>query len=99
MNQRFDREVKKEDMIVKKIILAAAIAMTFGSCYVFAHHPAEGTVDQDIWDMIDENVEDTPHAELFLDDMGGSDSPAPGMDSDLGSGNSGAEGARNAANR
>ena len=85
--------------MMKKIILATAIAVTFGSSYVFAHHPAQDTVDEEIWEMINENVEDSPHAELFLDDMGGADSSAPGMDSDLGSGNSGSEGARNAANR
>ena len=55
---------------MKKIILATAIAVTFGSSYVFAHHPAEAIVDPEIYAMIDENVADTPHADLVLDDMG-----------------------------
>ena len=82
---------------MKKVILIFAIAITFCGTYVFAHHPAEDTVDQEIWDMIDENVSDSPHADLFLDDMGGADSSAPGNDSDLGPGNSGSEGARSAS--
>ena len=84
---------------MKKVILVFAMAMVFGSSYVVAHHPAEDTVDQDIWDMIDENVSDTPHADLFLEDMGGADSSAPGNDSDLGPGNSGSVGARSASSR
>ena len=82
---------------MKKVILVFAIAMTFGISHVLAHHPAEDTVDQEIWDMIDENVSDSPHADLFLDDMGGADSSAPGNDSDLGPGNSGSVGSRSAA--
>ena len=67
---------------MKKIILASAIALTFGSSYVFAHHPAADIVDDEIYAMIDENVADTPHADLDLTDMG-SDSAA-GAGGDMG---------------
>lgn len=36
----------------------------------FAHHPAADIVDEDIYEMIDENVADTPHAELDFTSMG-----------------------------
>ena len=67
---------------MKKIILASTIALTFGSSYVFAHHPAADIVDDEIYAMIDENVADTPHADLDLTDMG-SDSAA-GAGGDMG---------------
>ncbi|PLX99624.1 MAG: hypothetical protein C0623_09000 [Desulfuromonas sp.] len=38
---------------------------------VFAHHAAEGIVDEEIYEMIDTMVADTPHADLVFDDMGG----------------------------
>ena len=37
----------------------------------YAHHAAEGIVDEEIYDMIDSLVEDTPHAAMTLDDLGG----------------------------
>ena len=36
----------------------------------FAHHPAEAIVDPDIYEMIDDNVADTPHALLDFLTMG-----------------------------
>lgn len=58
---------------MKKIIVATAITLTFSNSYVFAHHPAADIVDPDIYAMIDENVSDSPHADLDLDTMGSSD--------------------------
>ncbi len=37
---------------------------------VMGHHPAEGIVDDEVYEMIDALVADTPHAELDPDDMG-----------------------------
>lgn len=55
---------------MKTLFQAAAIASVFASVSAFAHHPAEDIVDPEIYDMIDENVADTPHAELVFDEMG-----------------------------
>ncbi|MCW8830405.1 MAG: hypothetical protein OQK32_02675 [Gammaproteobacteria bacterium] len=44
--------------------------MTFASVPAFAHHPAADIVDPEIYEMIDANVANTPHADLVLDDMG-----------------------------
>lgn len=52
---------------MKKIILAA-IAATFSSSYVLAHHPAEAIVDPEIYEMIDGNISDS-HDQV-IDDMG-----------------------------
>ena len=53
---------------MKRIITALAIclAMVIASP-VYAHHAAQGTVDDEIWLMIDEMVADTPHATMVLD--------------------------------
>lgn len=37
----------------------------------YAHHAAEGIVDEEIYAMIDAMVADTPHGDLTLDDLGG----------------------------
>jgi hypothetical protein len=37
---------------------------------LWAHHPAEDILDDEIYAMIDDNVADTPHATLTFDDMG-----------------------------
>ena len=55
---------------MKKIVLTSALFMTFASATAFAHHPAADNVDPEIYAMIDENVSDTPHADLTFDDMG-----------------------------
>lgn len=55
---------------MKKVIRIAAFSALFTSVTAFAHHPAADIVDEYIYDMIDENVADTPHADLEFDDMG-----------------------------
>ena len=55
---------------MKKIILATAIAVTFGSSYVLAHHPASDIVDPEIYDRIDENVSESHVENLDTNDMG-----------------------------
>ncbi|MGR9115388.1 MAG: hypothetical protein ACU85E_06445 [Gammaproteobacteria bacterium] len=37
------------------------------STAVLAHHPAEDIVDEDIYEMIDSMVADTPHADLTFE--------------------------------
>lgn len=55
---------------MKKGLLVVA-AMLIMVVPVFAHHAAEGIVDEEIYEMIDTMVADTPHGELTLDDLGG----------------------------
>jgi len=56
---------------VKTVLKVAAIASLFASASAFAHHPAADMVDPETFEMIDENVADTPHADGTTDDMGG----------------------------
>jgi len=60
--------MNKEDAVMKKILLVTAIAVTFASSYVLAHHPAADIVDPEIYDRIDENISDS-HDQV-IDDMG-----------------------------
>ena len=41
---------------------------------VWSHHPAEGIISDDVWQMIDENLEDadSPHLNIDFDDVMGS---------------------------
>lgn len=55
---------------MKNVLKVTAIAALLGSVNAFAHHPAEDIVDPEIYEMIDDNVADTPHADLVFDDMG-----------------------------
>lgn len=56
---------------MKKSLLTSALFVAMASTsVVFAHHPAADRVDPEIYAMIDENVSDTPHAEMTFDDMG-----------------------------
>ena len=55
---------------MKKSLLTATIFMALASTSAFAHHPAADIVDPDIYARIDENVSDTPHADMVFDDMG-----------------------------
>ena len=56
---------------MKKSFLTTAFIVSLASTSAFAHHPAADIVDPEIYAMIDENVADTPHADLTFDDMGG----------------------------
>ena len=55
---------------MKNILKLVAAASMFASVSTFAHHPAADIVDPEIYEMIDENVADTPHADMIFDDMG-----------------------------
>ena len=50
--------------VMKNILQVAVLTSFLASFSAFAHHPAEDIVDEDIYEMIDENVADTPHADL-----------------------------------
>lgn len=55
---------------MKSLVKAAVITSMLASFPAFAHHPAEDIVAEDIYIMIDENVADTPHADLDFSTMG-----------------------------
>lgn len=58
---------------MKNPLYCVALAMVLTAAPVFAHHGADGIVDDDIYTMIDEMVADTPHASLDFDDEMGDD--------------------------
>jgi len=55
---------------MKRVLQILALATVFGTALVYAHHPAEDIVDEEIYAMIDSMVADTPHADLDFVDMG-----------------------------
>ena len=55
---------------MKKLLLTTAITMAMASTVAFAHHPAVDTVDEDVYDMIEENISEV-HLDMTFDDMGG----------------------------
>lgn len=55
---------------MKSMLQAAVLTSLLTSFSAFAHHPAEDIVDEETWAMIDENVADTPHADLDFSSMG-----------------------------
>ena len=55
---------------MKNLISAALLTALVTPFAAFAHHPAADIVDADIYEMIDENVSTTPHADLIFTDMG-----------------------------
>jgi hypothetical protein len=61
----FDR-----NQFMKSVLQVAVLTSLLASFSAFAHHPAEDIVDEDIYEMIDENVSDTPHADLDFTSMG-----------------------------
>lgn len=55
---------------MKKTLQVVVLVSMLTSFSAFAHHPAEDIVDEEIYEMIDLNVADTPHADLVFTDMG-----------------------------
>lgn len=49
---------------MKSLVKVAVLTSMLASFSAFAHHPAEDIIDEDVWAMVDENVADTPHADL-----------------------------------
>ncbi len=56
---------------MKNKIKLTTLAILLASTGVHAHHPAADIVDEEIYEMIDLMVEDTPHATMTFDEMGG----------------------------
>ena len=54
-------------------LLIVAISLALSATAGYAHHPAEDNenMPEGTWETIDENVADTPHADMTFDDMGG----------------------------
>jgi hypothetical protein len=60
----------EKEPVMKSLVKVAVLTSMLASFSAFAHHPAEDIIDEDVWAMVDENVSDTPHADLDLSDMG-----------------------------
>jgi len=56
---------------MKKALGVVLMLMLAGT--VWGHHAAEGIVDEEVYEMIDAMVADTPHADLDFDEMPGDD--------------------------
>jgi hypothetical protein len=54
---------------VKKILIAFVMAIAFASSQAFAHHAAEGTVSDELYDLIEDLLEGTPHEDMTLEDL------------------------------
>ena len=54
---------------MRKLLNITAILLFMVSTSVFAHHPAVAMVDEDVYEMIDGMVVDTPHADMTFDEM------------------------------
>ena len=63
------KTIRGENM--KRVLHIAAFAAALITASAFAHHPAADIVDEEIYEMIDSLVADSPHADLDLTDMGG----------------------------
>lgn len=55
---------------MKKLITFGTLALSLGAAPAFAHHPAADILDEEIYEMIDSMVADTPHATLDFEEMG-----------------------------
>ena len=69
----------------RKILWCVALLAILFISPTWAHHPAEGIISDDIWQMIDANLEevDSPHLYIDFDDV--MDSMRVSEDSDRGS--------------
>jgi len=56
---------------MKNLLKLSTFALIITSTSLYAHHPAADIVDEEIYEMIDSMVADTPHADLTFDEMGG----------------------------
>ena len=56
---------------MKNKIKLTTLAMLLAGTSAHAHHPAADIVDEEVYEMIDLMVEDTPHATMTFDEMGG----------------------------
>jgi hypothetical protein len=61
---------KKKGAVMKRTCKLTVLIILLGAGIASAHLPAEGIVDDEIYELIDTMVADTPHAEMTLDDLG-----------------------------
>ena len=54
---------------MKKLLTAALVSTAMAAFPAFGHHAAEGMVDDEVYEMIDTLLMDTPHAEMTIDDI------------------------------
>ena len=54
---------------MKKLLTAALVSTAMAAFPAFAHHAAEGMVDDEVYEMIVTLLMDTPHAEMTVDDI------------------------------
>ena len=51
---------------MKKVMGIIAVCMALTAAPLWAHHAAEGMVDEEVYEMIDTMTADTPHADMVL---------------------------------
>ena len=51
---------------MKKVLGIIAVFVAMTATPLWAHHAAEGMVDQEVYEMIDTMIADTPHADMVL---------------------------------
>ena len=56
---------------MRALLQTAFLSLALAAFPAFAHHMADGIVDEDVYAMIDELIADTPHADMTLEDLGG----------------------------
>jgi len=54
---------------MKKFLTATLVSTAIAALPAFGHHAAEGMVDEEVYEMIDTLLMDTPHAEMTIDDI------------------------------
>jgi len=54
---------------MKKLLQALLFSTVIASVPAFAHHAAEGVVDDDVYAMIDDLLADSAHADMTIDDL------------------------------
>lgn len=54
---------------MKKFLTTIFVSFALSCSLAFAHHAADGIVDDEIYEQIGNLIEDTEHAELTLDDL------------------------------
>lgn len=55
---------------MKKFLTVLVMSIAITCMPAFAHHAADGIVDEETYEMIDDLVSDTPHADMTLEDLG-----------------------------
>lgn len=54
---------------MKKFLTTTLVSVVFSCTLAFAHHAADGVVDDEIYEQIGELLEDSQHADMSVDDL------------------------------